>query len=102
MTHLKIAIPGDGAANPFTIPGTARKYSCASGSSIQIPAGDADMLSSHGWIAIGGGVISSAGGTSQRPRAPMRNQIFLDFDLGEIVAWAGPVAGWVDITGASV
>lgn len=98
---IKILMPGDGAINPYTIPGTIRTYTCAVGSKVTVPDFDAVLMLNSGWVnSIGwhGG----AGTTTQRPTAPKWNEMYNDTTAGYIVTWAGPKTGWINsLTGAA-
>jgi hypothetical protein len=98
-----MCMPGDGAANPFTIPGTNRTYRCTAGSAISVVGEDANILRSQGWIAAGPGTrIVHSGATTARPTHPDSGEAFVDTTVNAIVIWGGPVTGWRNpATGAS-
>jgi len=98
-----MCMPGDGAVNPFTIPGTTRTYTCTAGSAILVPEEDANLLRSQGWVAAGpGAVVKRAGPTSTRPATPFVGEIQIDTTENLAVIYAGPKTGWLNVaTGAS-
>jgi hypothetical protein len=98
-----IVMPGDGAANPFTIPGTSRTYTCTVGSAISVVGEDANVLRSKGWVRCGPGTrITRSGATTARPTHPEIAEGFVDSTVGAVVIFAGPVSGWRNpVTGAS-
>jgi hypothetical protein len=97
----EIVMPADNAANPFTIPGTTRTYSCAAGSVITVPGEDALMLRSQGWVGAAHALIIGTGPTSARPKYLFQGQAYMDTTLGRIVLYGGPKTGWLNyFTGA--
>ncbi len=98
----KLLMPGDGAINPFTVPGTTRKYTCSAGATILVPDFDAALMLSEGWVNSTGSGSGSAGPTSGRPSAPSVGQIYTDTTVGAAVVYAGAKTGWLHhATGAS-
>ena len=98
---LEIVMPGDGAANPFTIPGSNITYRCATGSAITVPGEHAPMLRSQGWVGAAHALITGLGSTSARPTNLFQGQAYMDTTLGRIVLYGGPTTGWLNyITGA--
>jgi hypothetical protein len=98
-----VVMPGDGAENPFTIPGTARKYSCTAGSAISVVGEDAAILRNVGWIGAGPGTrITHSGPTTARPTPDLPGEGYVDTTVNAIVIWGGPKTGWLNAaTGAS-
>ena len=99
-----LLMPGDGAANPFTIPGTtpARKYSCAAGATVTVPDFDAVIMMSAGWINSLGPHGGAVGTTAQRPVNPPIGTVFNDTTVGAAVVYGGTKTGWVHhATGAA-
>jgi hypothetical protein len=99
----EIVMPGDGAANPFTIPGTSRRYSCSAGSAITVPGEDAQMLRSQGWVGAKNAQMVGEGPTSARPASyyMLAGQTFNDSTVGATVIYGGPKTGWLNsLTGA--
>jgi hypothetical protein len=98
-------MPGDGAANPFTIPGTTRTYSCTAGSAISVVGEDATLLRGQGWVAAGPGTpIKHTGPTTSRPTAPtvMMGEVYIDTTENIAVIYGGPKTAWMNVaTGAS-
>jgi hypothetical protein len=102
-TYL-LLMPGDGATNPFVIPGVfpKRSYSCAVGSTVSVPDFDAALMMSAGWVNSTGAARGGAGTTAQRPAAPLMGMVFNDSTVGAAVVYLGPKGGWVHhATGAS-
>jgi len=95
-------MPGDGALNPFTVPGAGRRYSCATGSSISVPDFDALILCSAGWVSLGTH-FGLSGTTANRPTAPLWGEPYVDTTLNIVAIYAGKTTGWLNAaTGASV
>jgi hypothetical protein len=65
-----------------------RTYTCAVGSSIQVPDFDAFELSANGW-----GVLPYVPTGGSRPSAPIAWQIWYDANPGTTIWWNG--SGWV-------
>lgn len=88
--------PADGAHGTIQVNG--RSYTCAIGSTIDVPDQDANVMRANGWVsATTGGV----GTTSQRPANPAKGQMFHDSTLGINIIFDGKV--WRNPTsGASV
>jgi hypothetical protein len=101
-----VVMPGDGAPSPFTIPGTARTYTCSSGSAITVPGEDGIVLQNHNWVGLGAGLAGkwSAGPTTARPTVPNLaiGHVHIDTTENLAVIYGGPVTGWMNIaTGAT-
>jgi hypothetical protein len=103
-----ICMPGDGAANPYTIPGTNRRYQCAPGASIPVPGDDAIILCSIGWVSgafqkPGATGAAANGTTAQRPTTGiLPGAVYNDTTVGAQVIWGGVKTGWLHhMTGAS-
>ena len=92
----QVVMPSDAAQNPFTIPGTTRKYSCPVGSSIVVNGDDALVLQNVGWL---GGKLNTpvgAGPTSGRPTSGLYiDMTYHDTTVGALLIYAGPKTGWV-------
>lgn len=100
----EIIMPGDGAANPFTIPGTSRRYSCSAGSAITVPGEDAQMLRMQGWVGAKNARMRGEGPTSARPASydMLQGQTFNDTTVGALVIYGGPKTGWLNsLTGVA-
>ncbi len=98
----QIVMPADGAANPFTIPGTTRKYSCAAGAAISVVGDDALVLLNNGWIGGSSLNVVGSGATAARPAKPQPGNSYNDTTVGGLVIYAGSKTGWVHhSTGAS-
>ncbi len=98
----QIVMPGDGAPNPFTIPGTTRTYTCSAGSSISVVGDDANILRNAGWVSANGAAVIGSGATSGRPANALIGQAYIDTTVGAIVIYGGRKAGWLHhCTGAS-
>ena len=101
----EIVMPGDGAANPFSIPvpqgAQSRTYRCAPGSAITVPGEDAQILRVQGWVGIKNALVIGEGPTSGRPVPQFQGQLYVDTTIGATVIWGGPKTGWLNsITGA--
>lgn len=101
-----IVMPGDGAANPYTIPGTTRRYQCAAGATISVPGEDANILCSIGWVCgafqkVGASGALASGTTAQRPTTGISpGATYNDTTVGAMIVWGGPKTGWLHhITG---
>jgi hypothetical protein len=90
-----IVMPTDNCINPFIIPGTARKYSCAIGASISVVGEDALVLITNGWIASAGGIHLGSYPTASRPANPLVGQRINDSTLGVDLLFAGKKTGWL-------
>lgn len=76
--------PADGLHPTIAVNG--RTYTCALGSTIDVPDADAIVMRSNGWImAASGGV----GPTASRPATPAVAQEFHDTTLAYNVKWDG-------------
>ena len=94
---MRVMPPESGNYPSITVNG--RTYTCALGSTLDVPDQDGAIMTHNGWTfaANGGG----SGATAQRPAAPNKRQIFFDQTLGKDVVFDGRV--WRDpATGASV
>jgi hypothetical protein len=97
----KLLFPGDGAVNPYTVPGTTRTYTCAAGASVLVPEFDAILMQNSGWVNSCG-ERGAAGVTASRPASPYVNQVYNDTQAGYLVVYGGKVTGWLRCTnGAS-
>lgn len=92
MTTQRVSPPSDGR-NSLTFNG--RTYSCAVGSTIDVPDFDALVLIANGWTAA-----SSHGAdvTANRPANPKRGMTYLDTTLGAVISfdgkrWRNPLTG---------
>jgi hypothetical protein len=83
MPNVRVT-PTAKSPNPFTIPGTGRKYTCAVGSTIDVPDFDAAVLKNAGWLSTTAG-DGSVGTTAQRPANAHAQQEYLDTTVGAIV-----------------
>ena len=100
---LCLLMPGDGALNPFAIPGTKRKYTCTAGATVQVPDSDAAIMTTCGWINALGLHGGNVGPTTGRPANPPFNTVCNDTTIGAAVVYAGLKTGWLHhATGASV
>lgn len=115
---VEVVMPGDGAANPYTIPVTSsppgvfgstgawvqqqsRSYSCVAGNAITVVGEDARLLKAHGWVGPSNSQIVGTGATSARPKA-YQGQVYLDTTINALIVYGGSVTGWLNsITGAS-
>lgn len=84
MPNMRVMPPGDTGRTSLAVNG--RSYSCAAGSTIDVPDFDAAELVANGWSAVAG---STVGTTAQRPTSPAKNQVFIDTTVGAAVVWDG-------------
>ena len=84
----------DSGANPVVVYG--RSYTCALGSSLQVPAQDAAVMIANGWTRFG----RLSGTTAQRPANPVRGLTYFDSTVGHIIVSDGVT--WRDHDGSSV
>ena len=98
-TTLRMLPPGDGKHNSLTVAG--RTYSCALGSTVDVPDFDASIFLANGWVT-GSTASGGMGVTSARPKTGLYPGImFHDTTLGYTVVWDG--YAWRNpTTGASV
>ena len=83
-------------SGPFVGYANGRTYTCAQGSTLDVPDWDARVLTSNGWVPA-----ALVGVTAGRPTNPSKNQQFHDTTLGYTIVWDGRV--WRNpATGASV
>lgn len=82
---IRVMPPADGLHPSIEVSG--RKYTCALGSFIDVPDGDASVMLSNGWTSSANGV----GATTTRPAAPSKNQQFHDSTLGFNIVFDGKV-----------
>lgn len=100
----RLMFPGDGAQNPFTIPGAGRTYLCSANSVLLIGNGeDSRTLQNQGWVSSTGPIgAGSAGPTASRPANPAIGHIYADTTIAATVVYGGKVIGWRNnITGAA-
>ena len=71
-----------------------RVYTCALGSSIDVPDADAAIMVANGWTAAAN--LGGAGPTAARPANPFRGAEFHDTTLGKNIHFDGKV--WRDPT----
>jgi len=82
----RVSPPSSGFYNPMTINGV--QYSCAVGSTIDVPNHVADTMKANGWQSSSD---SGADTTANRPIATKVGQTFLDTTLGYVIKWDGKV-----------
>jgi hypothetical protein len=99
MPNLRV-MPTATSPNPFTIPGTTRKYTGTVGSFVDVPDFDASILVGAGWVTSTPRT-SQVGATAARPLNPSRNQQFLDTTVGAILIADG-AGNWLhSVTGVA-
>ena len=81
--------PADGLHPSITANG--RSYTCALGSTLDVPDQDAAVMLANGWTSHAGGQVGS---TAARPTAPYRGQEFHDSTLNKTIVFDGKV--WRD------
>ena len=84
MTTHRLIPPGGPGTNPITVNG--RTYSCAAGSTIDVPDFDAQVLMANGWSTAAAG---GAGLTANRPANPTKGMQFHDTTLNSTVVYDG-------------
>jgi hypothetical protein len=89
---IRVMPPADGLHPAITVSG--RPYSCALGSAIDVPDGDAAVMLANGWTKSSDGV----GATAARPANPAKQQQFHDSTLGYNIVfdgklWRNPTSG---------
>jgi hypothetical protein len=92
--------PGVGAPTTVTVPG-GRTYTCAIGSTIQVPDSDALILLANSWLRS----ANATGTTAARPTAVAGGAIPLNYEyydttLSVNVMWNGK--NWVKHTDGSI
>lgn len=91
----RVMPPADGLHPTINVNG--RTWTCAVGSTIDVPDHDAAIMTSNGWTPVASGV----GATAARPANPTKGQQFHDTTLGYVIVWDGKV--WRNpATGAAV
>lgn len=80
---MRIMPPADGLHPDITVNG--RRYTCALGSTIDVPDQDGIIMTHNGWIAS----APMAAATAQRPTNPKKNDAFHDTTLGFNIVWDG-------------
>jgi hypothetical protein len=94
-TTLRL-MPPAGRANTITVNG--RSYTCAFGSTIDVPQFDAAVMVANHWVVASPGGV---GATAARPAAKNRSDQFQDTTTGGMAVWDG--LSWRDCyTGAAV
>jgi hypothetical protein len=89
---IRVMPPADGLHPSITVFG--RAYTCALGSTLDVPVGDAQVMISNGWSTSS----DSVGVTATRPSNPAKGQRFHDATLGyDIISdgkvWRNPTSG---------
>jgi hypothetical protein len=99
MANVRLMPPANGLSS-VTTPANGRSYTCASGSTIDVPDFDAFVLRANGWVnaAGGGATVSAVGATAARPANPSKQQTFHDTTLGKTIVfdgktWRDPATG---------
>lgn len=80
---MRIMPPADGLHGTITVNG--RTYTCALGSTIDVPDQDGLVMTHNGWVAA----APMAASTTARPAAPFKGQTFHDTTLGYNIVWDG-------------
>lgn len=100
MPNIRLLPPGAAASTTTAVPG-GRSYTCALGTTLDVPDFDAPILQANGWTPATlapKGQQGEVGTSVQRPTNPKKNQPFLDTTVGRIVVWDGK--NWRDhVTG---
>lgn len=92
MSTQRVSPPSDGRTS-LTFNG--RTYTCAIGSTIDVPDFDALVLVANGWMAA---TTHGVEATSNRPANPKRGMTYLDTTLGVVITfdgkkWRNPLTG---------
>jgi hypothetical protein len=82
---IRVMPPADGLHPSLFVNG--RTYTCALGSTLDVPDGDAAVLLSNGWSTSS----DSVGATAARPAKPAKGQQFHDSTLGYNIVFDGKV-----------
>ncbi|WP_315792251.1 MULTISPECIES: hypothetical protein [unclassified Bradyrhizobium] len=95
-----MAPPPNSASGPNPITVNGRTYSCAVGSTIDVPDFDHFVMSANGWTNLAGNaaVLATVGTTASRPANPSKGQTFHDATLNLTIAfdgktWRNPATG---------
>lgn len=98
--NIRMTVPVTGAVSPFTIPGTTRRYACASGSTIDVNEDDARILKNIGWIATLP-VNAKVGPTSGRAATAKLGELYIDTTLSIVVVCDGK-GNWLNSVSGAV
>jgi hypothetical protein len=82
---IRVMPPADGLHPSITVFG--RGYTCALGSTLDVPPGDAQVMISNGWSTSS----DTMGATAARPAAPAKGQQFHDSTVGYNIVFDGKV-----------
>lgn len=85
MTY-RMMPPGEGLHGTIKVNG--RSYTCALGSTIDVPDVDGPVMMANGWTTASTGGV---GATSARPTNPTQGQEFHDTTLGYTIKFEGKV-----------
>ena len=91
--------PGSGLQPTITVNG--RTYTCAPGSTIDVPDADATVMLANNWVTGTPDRFGGVGASTARPSNPYPQQLFLDSTLGYVIVWDG-VAWRNPATGAAI
>lgn len=91
MTH-RLMPPSSGST---TISANGRTWTCAVGSTIDVPDQDMAVMTANGWLSAAPG---GCGATASRPATPAKGLMFHDTTLGYNVihdgkTWRNPTSG---------
>lgn len=97
MVTQRLMPPASGLAPSIKVNG--RDYTCALGSTVDVPDCDGAVMMANGWTEAAGG--GGVGVTAARPATPLRGAEFHDSTLGKNIRFDGKI--WRDPTsGASI
>ena len=82
-----------GSTSPASITVNGRLYTCAVGSTVDVPDQDAYIMMANGWIPAAPGA-GGEGATGVRPASPTAGQSFFDTTLAKGIVFDGSV--WCD------
>lgn len=86
MIMTQRLMPPSSGSTTITVYG--RTYTCAVGSTIDVPDQDAQVMTANGWFAAAAGA-GGVGATTARPTNPTKGQQFHDSTLGYNIIWDG-------------
>lgn len=89
----RVMPPADGLHPTISVFG--RTYTCANGSYLDVPDGDATVMAHNGWLMV---AQQGVGVTTGRPANPKKGDTFHDTTLGYTIrfdglVWRNPASG---------
>jgi hypothetical protein len=83
---MRMMPPADGLRPAINVNG--RSYTCALGSTIDVPDQDGAIMAANGWTQA---AVGQSGTTAARPSAPAKGDEYHDTNLGYVVKFDGKV-----------